>query len=565
MAEVLSKKIAKINGPKEIQKPKELLEKIPKAQKQIEEMQKAQKKPVKYVVFSGGGAKGSIYAGVYAALKKLGLFNNLEAVAGSSAGAITAALAATGTTPERFEEISKTTNMQELLGKKGVSIGPVQINKDGKPLYDLLHETLQDNIKNFLKREDIVSIKGNNALDELRARFNNKNEKVYFKDIALLRKYDPVTYKELVITATQKDTGELTIFNSIDTPNIEIALACRASASIPVVFEPVKINGKTYVDGGYLDNIPTKYFQDNEQEVDIKELKSAEEVEVEKEQGRTLAMAFGSGMKADANIAIYSAKKFESPSQIIKFLVNIIFKELLAQVGGNFKYTDTLKKTKEELRENALNTIVLDTQGIDTLDFNDAQKYADYLYNKGYCQTIEHCENFELGAEADKTFEHQKFLLNVYEVYNAKSLNKTLGTKLLEMVTGSNEPKEPKWKNNVIENQEDKAKMLLSFSNPNVLSEKLLDEKLKEFVIVAGVVKDNKLQEDTKAMKALISTLNNPQTPDKLKHDFKQLLGVDKNANKFTEQDFKKFLETNKGIVQEVLKKYQISKPAISR
>nr|WP_269146079.1 patatin-like phospholipase family protein [Rickettsia canadensis] len=115
----------------------------------------------------------------------------------------------------------------------------------------------------------------------------------------------PVQYKDLVITATQEDTGELTIFNSLYTPNVEIALAYRASVSIPLVFEPVEINGKQYINGGYLDNIPTKSFKDNEPEFKIKEVTDdIEEITLAKKQGRTLAMAFGSGMKANANIAI---------------------------------------------------------------------------------------------------------------------------------------------------------------------------------------------------------------------------------------------------------------------
>lgn len=191
-------------------------------------------------------------------------------------------------------------------------------------------------------------------------------------------------YKDLVITATQQETSELTIFSSVDTPNVEIALACRASASIPIVFEPVEIDGKKYVDGGYRDNIPTKYFKGNEPEFDTKEVTDdMEEITLAKKQGRTLAMAFGVGMEADANIAIYSAKKLESPSDIVKFLADVLFKTL-AKVGGKFKYTETLKETNEQLRENALNTVVLDTAGIDTLDFKDAQKYSDYLHIKGY-------------------------------------------------------------------------------------------------------------------------------------------------------------------------------------
>ncbi|GAA5252480.1 hypothetical protein KNCP2_07680 [Candidatus Rickettsia kedanie] len=154
-------------------------------------------------------------------------------------------------------------------------------------------------------------------------------------------------YKDLVITATQRETSELTIFNSFDMPNIEIALAYRASASITIVFESVEIDGKKYVDGGYRDNIPANIYKGNEPEFDTKEVTdNMEEITLAKKQGRTLAMVFGTGMEADANIAIYSAQKFKSLSDIVKFLADVLFKTL-AKVGGKFKYTETLRETNE--------------------------------------------------------------------------------------------------------------------------------------------------------------------------------------------------------------------------
>ncbi|MCZ6902651.1 MAG: patatin-like phospholipase family protein [Rickettsia endosymbiont of Ixodes persulcatus] len=85
--------------------------------KTLQELEQAQESPVEYIAFSGGGAKGAIYSGAYEAAKKAGILDNVKAVAGSSAGAITAAVVALGTPPERFEEISKNTNLQTLLGK----------------------------------------------------------------------------------------------------------------------------------------------------------------------------------------------------------------------------------------------------------------------------------------------------------------------------------------------------------------------------------------------------------------------------------------------------------------
>ena len=62
-----------------------------------------------------------------------------------------------------------------------------------------------------------------------------------------------------------------------------------------------------------------------------------EEIQSAKKNGRTLALAFGSSMEDGANIAIYSAKKrIIDPSEIMKFLMDVVFK-VLARVGGIFK------------------------------------------------------------------------------------------------------------------------------------------------------------------------------------------------------------------------------------
>ncbi|HJD65037.1 MAG TPA: patatin-like phospholipase family protein [Rickettsia endosymbiont of Diachasma alloeum] len=550
--------------------------------KYIDDLKEVQEIPVKniedskealieYVAFSGGGAKGAIYSGVYAALKKADLLDNVKAVAGSSAGAITAAIVAFGTKPERFEEISKTTNLQDLLGQKGFSAGVLQLNKDGKPLYDLLDKTIKDNVGDFLQRPDIKIVKDDEALDKLRER-HKSGGKIYFRDLALLRKYDPANYKDLVVTAVEKDAGVLTIFSSLNTPDVEVALACCASAFIPLVFEPVEINGKKYVDGGYLDNVPTKYFKDNEPEFDVKEITNdTDEIILAKKQGRTLSMAFGVGMEADANIAIYSAKEFKSPGEIVKFLADVLFK-MLAKIGGKFKYTDTLKETNEQLRENALNTVVLDTQGIDTLDFKDAQKYANYLHIKGYCQTMEYANNHGLAKEKDKTLECQKFLLNVYEVYDNKNLNKTFGAKLLEMFIPSKENNDSKWQQGIVENHDDKAKILLSFCNVNALTEENLQPLLTEYVIAAATSRNGILKDNTNSVKALLHVLNDSTTSNKVKESFIEVFAIDRNKDtrfnktktydenitkfKFNEEDLKGFITKNKSAAIKVQDKY---------
>ena len=590
-----------------------------------QKMQKMQETPFEYLVFSGGGAKGAIYSGVYEGLTDANIVAGVSAIAGSSAGAISATIIASGVTPSEFEKISKETNLQGLLGTEGVSAGPIQISKDGIPLYNLLDKTIRESINDFVKTNDFATIcaerlknipqeqekleekkqdlarqmasvdlmddGSNELLKEIQeningldfqiqnltkqsekiktivesnfAELNNlknktleKGNKILFKDLALLRLIEPVKFKDLFITAVRRDNGELVIFSADKTPDVEIALACRASASIPLVFKPVKIGDFEYVDGGYRDNLPVGHVQGDKSD-DITELTGGvEEIQRAKKQGRVLALVFGSGENASANIAIYSGKNCDQPNAIVKFLTNVIFK-MLAKVGGAFKYTETLQATEEQMRENALNTVVLDTKGIGTLSFDDAQKYAGYLHIKGKLQTLEYLDNHQVGTAVENTFEQQKFLLGVYEEYDITNLNKTFSQKILDHILPEKKKSEPiTWQErDNIKNHQHKADLLLSFSTAERWKGK--DEKippLKEYVLLAGSARNNEVSGDTKAVGALIKKLNDPTTPSKIKNDFVELLGINNAPTtvkgisefKFTKVDFNNFLAQNK-------------------
>ena len=203
---------------------------------------------------------------------------------------------ATGISTEKYKQITKDTNLKGLLGEGFL------VNKDGKPLLNLLKNTIRSNISEFLENADISNLcnqrleqidkqklaaeslpqsekeetlseltrqedvllniisSNGKLIEEIKEKALDPEGKILFKDLAMLRVIAPDTFKDLVVTATRKDTGDLEIFDSRNTPDVEIALACRASASIPIVFEPVTINGKQYVDGGYRDNLPLSHF-----------------------------------------------------------------------------------------------------------------------------------------------------------------------------------------------------------------------------------------------------------------------------------------------------------------
>lgn len=528
----------------------------------LQELQRLQEEPFKCAAFSGGGAKGTIYSGAHEALVDSGVLNGLEAVAGSSAGAITATAIATGISKEDFQKICLETNLKGLLG------GGL-LTKDGKPLYELLQNIVSKNIDKYL--EDIELAKGicasrateitkeistiadydpdslddpDSRINELKmqlgkleeAKKNNynqlydlknrseQNKPITFKDIDMLHVIDPVKFKDLIITATNKNTGELTIFDSRNSPDVEIALAARASSSIPLVFEAVEIEGVKYVDGGYRDNLPTKYFLDSKKQPKL--IESSKQLQESKKQGRVLSLAFGAYKKDDrANIAIYSSKENKcNMNAIVKFLANVVFKTL-SRVGGSFTYTKEDDKTYEELRKNALNTVLLDTKDVSTLSFDKAQADAKYLHIKGSIQTSRYFENFNIG-KSDPNLSVKEFMLEVYELAKSESSTKSW----TDFLTSKVAP----------------PKSLLSYCEPKAWKNKEVGDVLGKFIEVASCAGGEKLSSNTKVMNNIITQLNDPRTSDSVKMHFNNLLGKNINNKTYEKQDFQNLLNTMK-------------------
>jgi NTE family protein len=156
------------------------------------------------LVLSGGGARGFAHLGVIQALNEAGIFPDV--ISGTSAGAIAGALYADGYSPK---EILNLTNSTSRLSY----IRPT-VPKDG-----------------LLQIAGMVRILRNN----LRAKT--------FEELKI----------PLFVAATDLNNGRIDYFCSGELVNAVIA-----SASIPVLFRPVVIDNKHYVDGGVLDNLPIK-------------------------------------------------------------------------------------------------------------------------------------------------------------------------------------------------------------------------------------------------------------------------------------------------------------------
>ncbi|MBX9743799.1 MAG: patatin-like phospholipase family protein [Chlamydiales bacterium] len=245
--------------------------------------------PIRHLVFSGGGAKGIIYFGILETFLREDEFfrENLVHVTGSSVGAITAAYTATGI------------GLQELAAASILDFNTVldpekKIGKKGNALTEMIRLQLQTNIQNRLHEigEERIHERCKHLLSwehsvfqELQTDFKETDPakmKITFQMLQVLRKISPEHFKELSITGTLENSDgtyaeKSFIFNAETCPQLDIALACRASASLPIVFEKTKIpkakfpgadrylppgtEELKFIDGGWFSNVPMNIIE----------------------------------------------------------------------------------------------------------------------------------------------------------------------------------------------------------------------------------------------------------------------------------------------------------------
>ncbi len=161
------------------------------------------------VALSGGGAKGIAHLGVLKALEDKGI--HIDRLSGVSAGAIMGAMYADGNDPEDLRDYFKQCDLFSMLS-------PVNIMKTG----------------------------GFSTMDKFRRFIAKKITSKNFEDLKI----------PLTINATELNEGCNVYFNS--GPLLDCVIA---SASVPICFNPIEINGKQFVDGGFFCNMPASILR----------------------------------------------------------------------------------------------------------------------------------------------------------------------------------------------------------------------------------------------------------------------------------------------------------------
>ena len=208
----------------------------------------AQQVVYKNLVLEGGGVKGFAYAGAFEVLDSLGVLQNIDRVAGTSAGAIQATLLAVGYAPKEMMEIA--TNMPLKEFNDGFFPGGLRRLKKKFGFYK------GEKLAGWI--EQLIAAKTGDS-------------NITFIQLHQLRQQK--NYKDLYITGTDLTHRCLRVFSYENYPNMRIKDAVRISFSIPLYFEPVIIddagtiqkdrkdaNFHLMVDGGLLSNYPLQVF-----------------------------------------------------------------------------------------------------------------------------------------------------------------------------------------------------------------------------------------------------------------------------------------------------------------
>lgn len=205
----------------------------------------------KNLVMEGGGVRGLAYSGALEVLEQKGIIDNLDRVAGSSAGAIAGLMVSLGYNSTEIDSILQNLKIQEF--------------NDGKSLYGKLKRI----------KTEFGLYKGDKFESWLEQLIEFKTGKAHitFSDLHQLHLANK-SFKDFYCTGTNITRQRLDIFSWKTMPGMKLSTAVHISSCIPFYFKPVPVDSlgnevalsdtsakyDLYVDGGMLCNYPINMF-----------------------------------------------------------------------------------------------------------------------------------------------------------------------------------------------------------------------------------------------------------------------------------------------------------------
>jgi NTE family protein len=240
------------------------------------------------LVLGGGGARGAAHIGVLKELERLRI--PVDVIAGTSMGAIVGGLYATGVRADELEQLVSSLDWSAALADKPARRSLSFRRKQDEREFPVNFELGVRGTELLLPKGVIHGQELELLLRELTLRASHITD---FDDL-------PIPFRAI---ASDIVAGEAVVLESGD-----LAIAIRASMSVPGVFAPVRVNGKMLVDGGLVGNLP---------------------VDVMKTMGVDIIIA------VDVEFPLYEAEELDSVLAISEQMLTVLIrKETLRQVAS---------------------------------------------------------------------------------------------------------------------------------------------------------------------------------------------------------------------------------------
>ncbi len=227
--------------------------------------------------------------------------------------------------------------------------------------YRLGPQSEEENEKRWYR---LICLK-NNEWDEKSLASREKNM-LTFSDIALLHQIEPTIFKKLnivasrVVEAVNKDgsvplTFEKQVFNEINTPDMPIVLAVRASITIPSCIKDISYKEQRYQDGGMTSRNPVEVFYEPYDE-------HSPSLENSRQHAETMVLNLMHGRAQKAHNHVLHDKSDVSAGRLA-------FEGFTQWLLNSPTYKKTAAQDRRKLHDAGPNVIAINREGINTFDF----------------------------------------------------------------------------------------------------------------------------------------------------------------------------------------------------
>ncbi len=323
------------------------------------------KRQIKNLVFEGGGILGIAYLGVLDYMYQNGQMKEVERIAGTSAGAITACIASLNLTFEEIDKISYSLDYKKIPEKNEfdeLSFIPKELKEimeglfgDINCIYRLIHQYGWYSTEYFYSWINRVIAEQFDRSKKLPPyTFSDfKNPYIHKNNRSFL---------DLYIIGTNLSMKKSKLFSFETTPNMEVAQAVRISMSIPLLFEAVKtedvnksgnVAQHVYCDGGAMNNYPLTIF-------DTTKFNSK--------------LLYGKNMET-VGVRFLSRLKYSQIENLLEYIESLL--QLSSYIQQESYDSSPLNKER---------SIVINANGINPIDFNinRGDERYQFLYAQGY-------------------------------------------------------------------------------------------------------------------------------------------------------------------------------------